>query len=183
MKDIAICFEGINDKDFLQLFLKRLGLDENRVEFFRMGGKSNFFKPAKYQELKHNIEAEMINKVLFMLDVDNEKTDAKFNGLQNTQTEIDKTIAELGFKNVNVETCLIYDPETKDGYLESLILSTIPGEHKKCVNDFLDCSKFKDKTSQKAILHQIYKTAYPSCAYDFSHSNFSDLKTKLTNLF
>ncbi|SMM99582.1 hypothetical protein SPONN_714 [uncultured Candidatus Thioglobus sp.] len=181
MKDIAICFEGKNDKDFLQLFLESLELDGDRVEFFRMGNKSNFFKPAEYQELKYNIEAEMINKVLFMLDVDNEKADAKFNGLQNTQTEIDKTIAELGFKNV--ETCLVYDPETKSGYLESLILSTIPGEHKKCVNDFLDCSEFKDKTSQKAILHQIYKTAYPSYAYDFSHSNFSDLKAKLTNLF
>jgi hypothetical protein len=75
------------------------------------------------------------------------------------------------------------DPETKVGYLESLILSTIEQEQRNCIQCFLSCSQFESKENHKAILNQIYKLAYPNAPYDFSHSYFNDLKTQLTQLF
>ncbi len=75
------------------------------------------------------------------------------------------------------------DPNTKEGYLESLILSSIPVEQKDCIEKFLKCNDFKSKENHKAILNQIYNIAYPKAPYDFSHSNFDELKQKLQNLY
>ncbi|MDO8261063.1 MAG: hypothetical protein Q7T50_06245, partial [Candidatus Magasanikbacteria bacterium] len=75
------------------------------------------------------------------------------------------------------------NPNTKDGYLESLILSSIPKKQKECIETFLNCSEFKSKDNHKSILNQIYKIAYPNAPYDFSHKNFDELKQKLQNLF
>ncbi len=80
------------------------------------------------------------------------------------------------------EIYIVCDPATEEGYLESLILSTIPDEHKECINSFLNCSNFSSKENHKAILNQIYKMGYPNVPYNFSHPNFDNLKNKLKAL-
>ncbi len=75
------------------------------------------------------------------------------------------------------------DPMKKIGYLESLILSTISPEQRACIESFLACSQFESKENHKAILNQIYNMAYPNAPYDFAHSHFDELKTKLRELF
>jgi hypothetical protein len=74
--------------------------------------------------------------------------------------------------------------EKKEGYLESLILSTLSEEQDDCINSFLEkCPEFRGKNSHKSIFNVIYKNAYPKAPYNFEHENFNELKTKLKNLF
>jgi hypothetical protein len=185
---VAILHEGntkqTNDNGIIKLLLKNLNLDEDKVEFFGFGSKSNFYKldNVKYKSLKLQIEEESIGKVLFVVDADYESNDAKYGGLENTKLELEKIISELGLSEI-FDIYVICNPQTKDGYLESLILSSIPEEQKECIETFLDCSEFKSKENHKSILNQIYKMAYPNAPFDFSDPNFDVLKEKLQNLF
>lgn len=186
MKPIFILHEG-NDKktadnELIRLLMTDLGLDLNLVDFRGMGSKSNFFKPEKYGLLKQAVETNQVKKMLFIVDADDEKNDAKYGGFRNTENELNQMIAQMGFEAIS-EISIVCDPATKTGYLESLVLSTIPIQHRNCIESFLDCSQFKSKENHKAILNQIYKMAYPDAPYDFSHANFDDLKAKLMGLF
>jgi hypothetical protein len=76
------------------------------------------------------------------------------------------------------------NPETQEGSLESLILSTIEDKNLRgCIIGFLKCSQLESKEDHKAILNQIYKVIYPNEPYNFDHPHFDELKTKLTSLF
>lgn len=187
MVKVAILHEGnakkTNDNEILKLLLEKLGFPTEKVEFFGMGAKSNFFKldNLNYRQLKSDIEAEMIKKVLFVVDADYEANDITYGGYENTTKELQKIINCLGLtaqSDIYV-TC----DETKCGYLESLLLSTIPNERRECIETFLGCSEFTSKENHKAILYSIYKTAYPNAPFDLEHTNFDPLKEKLTNLF
>jgi len=188
MVRVAILHEGnakkTHDNELLKLFITDLKFDLMQVDFIGMGTKSNFFKKENldYKELKLSLEKEDVQKVLFVIDADYEKNDTIYGGYQNTKVELEKIIQELGLKEYS-DTYITCDPIAKCGYLESLILSTIPKEQKECIETFLECSDFKSKENHKAILNQIYKTAYPKAPFDFSHDNFNELKQKLKNLF
>jgi len=174
---VAILHEGKSiDKSFFELLLDDLGLDKSQVFFYGMGTKSNFFKPnhKQYEDLKIDIATEKIDKVLFIIDADET--------FENTQIQLCKIIDEINIKKLS-DYYIACDPLTKIGYLESVILSTLSDEQKECIEKFLDCSDFKSKTHDKSIFNVIYKNAYPNAPFDFSHENFNDLKTKLTNLF
>jgi hypothetical protein len=41
------------------------------------------------------------------------------------------------------------DPSSTDGYLESLLLSTVDENLKKCYGEFLDCIEFQEKNHHK----------------------------------
>lgn len=188
--DVAIICEGKNDKDFFEKLLKHLAdtktiSDANlkQVKFYILGGKSNVFDAThkKYTELK--AEIERTQSLLFVVDADNEKNDELNNGFEKTQQGLDKVITDLGFQGVKIETYIMCDPVKKIGYLESLILSTISPAQKACIESFLTCSQFESKENHKAILNQIYNTAYPNAPYDFKHSHFEELKTKLKDPF
>ena len=187
MQDIAILHEGneknTNDKELLNLILKDLKLDTNRVKFFDMGSKSNFFNTdyKAYKELLKDVKSEKVAKILFMLDADYIKNDKIYGGYDNTKTKLQKIIKKLKLESTDI--FISCDPKTQTGYLESLILASVPEKHKNCITHFLKCSEFEAKESKKAILHQIYKIAYPQAPYDFSHKSFKGLKQKLTNLF
>ncbi|EDN69203.1 hypothetical protein BGP_4763 [Beggiatoa sp. PS] len=188
MVKVAILHEGnakkTHDNELLTLLIQELDENSDRVVFFGMGVKSHFFKSEhpSYKNLKKSIENEEINKLLFVVDADYEQNDKKYGGYQNTENALKNIIAELGFQNYS-DIYIVCDPKTKEGYLESLILSSIPPQHKNCIQDFLSCSEFKSKDNHKSILNQIYKIAYPNKPYDFSHQNFDQLKQKLRDLF
>jgi len=183
VKPVVILHEGKNDKELLELLITKLELNIDRVRFLVMRGKSDFFKSEhlNYQKIKNSIENEEINKLLFVVDADYEHNDKKYSGYKNTKNELKSIIDELGFTEYS-DIYIVCDPETKEGYLESLILSTIPEKHKNCIDDFLSCSEFKSKDNDKSILNQIYKIAYPNKPYDFSHKKFNILKQKLKKL-
>jgi hypothetical protein len=70
MKSIAILHEGnakpTHDNYLVSLLIQHLNLDNNLVDFYGMGSKSNFFKPdyVAYQLLKPKITDNQINKIL-----------------------------------------------------------------------------------------------------------------------
>jgi hypothetical protein len=188
MVKVAILHEGNSkktyDNELLKLLIEDLGLDIDRVEFFGFGTKSNFFKSEneKYKRLKLQIEEEAIGQILFVVDADYESNDKVYGGFENTEAELKKIIDTFGISSMS-DIYITCDPNTKDGYLESLILSSISEKQKECIETFLDCSEFKSKENHKSILNEIYKKAYPSSPYDFSHKNFDELKQKLKSLF
>lgn len=184
MNKVSILIEGKTDKDFICLLLDKMNLDKGKAKFFILGNKSNFFKQEnnRYKELLLDIEQEEIGKSLFILDADDEKSDKIYGGYDNTARELTKIVDSLDMKNRS-SVYIMCDPTTKIGFLESLILSSIGEKQRQCIGNFLECSEFKSKENHKAVLHQIYKTAYPQTPYDFSHENFTPLKQKLTNLF
>ena len=183
----AILHEGKSiDKSFFELLLEHLKLNKNLISFFGMGSKSNFFKTdnKRYKDLILNIKIEKITKILFILDADYEG-DKKYDGYEETLQEIEVIQKTLEIKEIS-DTFIAYDikSEKKEGYLESLILSTLSEEQDDCINSFLEkCPEFKGKESHKSIFNVIYKNAYPDKPYDFKHENFNELKDKLINLF
>jgi tRNA nucleotidyltransferase (CCA-adding enzyme) len=181
MKAAIIC-EGKDDKVFLESFIAHLNIN-TKPNFYIFGGKSLVFNAQenKYQELKSVVAAEP-HQLLFVVDADDVKNDVSYGGFENTQKALNQVIAKLGLAEIS-STYIMCDPSTQIGYLESLILSTIPDCQKKCVQTFLECSEFKSKEDHKAVWNGIYKTAYPKSPYDLSHQNFDELKTKLLALF
>lgn len=188
MVKVAIAHEGKTDKSLdnslLKLLIKDLNLQEEKVEFFGFGAKSNFFKQDndKYKRLKLQIDEEEISKILFVIDADFEKKDTVYGGYENTTNKLKEVLLALNIEEEISDIYVTCNPQTKDGYLESLILSTISKEQKECIESFLECSEFESKENHKAILNSIYNIAYPNAPYDFEHENFDELKQKLKNL-
>lgn len=185
MVKVAIVCEGKGDREFFEKFAIHLGFDVTKLfSFYIFGGKSFVLDVThkKYKDLKDEIDSDQIDKILFVVDSDSEKSDPKHNGYENTQIALDSIIEHLGFTAIS-HTYIMCDPMTRKGYLESLILSTIPEKQRNCIACFLACSEFKSKEHHKAILNDIYKLAYPNAPYDFEHTHFDELKTKLKNLF
>ncbi len=188
MVKAAILHEG-NDKDttdkkLIKSLLANLELDEKFIHFDGFGSKSNFFKSdnSKYSLLKQQVEAGQIDKILFIVDADYEKDDAKYKGFENTENELKNIINELGFQDI-AHFYIVCDPITKTGYLESLILASLPQEKRKCIERFVECSEIKPKQIHKTIINHLYMIAYPDPPYNFDHHNFDQLKAELTKLF
>jgi len=188
MVKLAICHEGHTNKsldgEIIKLLLKDLKLDVNRVEFYGFGSKSNFYKKnyKVYKNLQMAIQEQEIKKILFVLDADNEKDDHFFGGYVKTSKRLRSILSDLGLSSIS-DFYISCNPTKKIGNIESLLLSTIPQEQKECIDDFLQCSEFKAKGNDKALLRQIYKLAYPDTPYNFKHENFDELKEKLKTLF
>ncbi len=183
---VAIVCEGKDDKKFFLKLLKDLGLDEKLVEFYPLGVKSNFFNlgNSTYSALKKQIDAEEIAKVLFVVDADNAEDNAKYGGLENTKRELTAIIQKLKIEAVS-SIYVMCDPNTKTGYLELFLLSTLPKDKKDCIDCFLKCISFNPKDGDKSTHERIYKSsiAHPLSPYQFNHPNFDTLKTELKNLF
>jgi len=180
---VKIICEGKTDKKFIQILLKHLELPSNDSIFEIMRGKSSLLNVDndKYNKLKQVFENRGVDKVLFITDSDDEKND-KTSGYENTKENLNELIDNLNWIN-NSDYYINCNPKTKDGYLESLILSTIPKNERVCIDNFLNCSRFKSKNNAKSIINQIYNLGYPNAPYNFSHENFNELKSKLKELF
>ena len=185
---VAILHEGnaqnTADNKLLRLLIEKLELNIKEIRFFGLGSKSNFFKEEyrAYKELLPEIKEGAFSKVLFVLDADYKGNDTTYGGFENTLEKMIALRKELNIYEIS-DLYITCDFDTKEGYLESLILSSIPQKQKECIETFLDCSEFKSKENDKAILNQIYNNAYPNAPYDFSSDKFNVLKQKLNKLF
>ena len=170
------------DNKLLKLLLEDLGFDKNQCKFLGMKTKSNFFKYEyeAYKFLSNNFSED--DNILLVIDADYEESNHRYGGYDKTKKELEEFIKKLDFYAC-VDIYVMCDPNTKVGYLESLILSTLDDKEKQCVNDFLACSHFKSKQNDKAVLNQIYNIAYPQAPYNFKHKHFDLLKQKLRALF
>lgn len=185
MKSSIIFHEGKSiDKDFFKLLIKDLNKDDQKIKFYGMGSKSNFFKKDNINYKDVVLEIESINKILFIIDSDCDK-DIKYGGYENTLKEIEKIQVALNIQDIS-DTFIAYDIRSKDrtGYLESLILSSLTDEQNKCIESFLNnCPEFKGINSHKSIFNVVFKNAYPNAKFNFEHSNFNVLKEKIVCLF
>ena len=199
MKSIAILHEG-NDKGSLdaelirRLLKKSLGLTDEQikeqVEFYGMGMKSNFFKESHlpYKRLQQYVTTGVTKKILFIIDADDAKNDARYGGFQNTETELNHVIQRLGLQQIS-SAYIIHDPSTqnKTGYVESFLLSTIPSERRNCIMQFLACCGIELKEGDKSFYQRIFDSkeslAHPFSPYNFEHENYAELKSKLKALF
>jgi len=114
--------------------------------------------------------------------VDNVENDASLCGLENTITKIKLLQKDLNIEKIS-DYFLACDPISKKGYFESLLLSTVEKEVKKCYEDFRTCSALNSKAVDKNILTELHNLTKPEKPYDFNHPNFKDIKDKLIDLF
>jgi hypothetical protein len=185
---VYLKYKDKNYKNHRKLKMQKKGnlgvnFDISLIQFYPMGTKSNFFKLdcTEYKILKQRVSRNQVKKILFVADADYKKDNEKTGGLKNTESALNEVICELGFQDI----CQIYVPRDSDeeGYLESLVLSSLPQNKKDCIERFVKCSQINPKKIHKTILYRIYKVAYPDPPYNFAHRNFDELKTKLTQLF
>ena len=176
-----ILHEGKDDKKYLKRICNEFNIEVNDENFYEMGDKSTFFKEENkvYKLIKNNPK---ISKILFVLDADYKTSDAKYGGYDNCEREITKIREELGLKDKS-DYCITCNPNTKDGYFETLFFSCVSDELKKCYDEFIKCSGFKEKENYKTIMTKLHELASPSKPYDFNHPNFEDIRSKLKNLF
>ncbi|PWQ95651.1 hypothetical protein [Leucothrix pacifica] len=178
---VAILHEGSEDLKLVKQLASSLGYDfEALVQPFKVGRKSNFFKAnhVDYLELVQLVEADQIDKVLFVLDADDPANDRTYGGYENTLTKLNPIIDELGLRAVS-QTFICCDPQSRIGNVESLLLSTLDDEKKACIEHFLECSEFGAPDDTKAVLNSIYRKGFPRAPYNYDHEYFDELKEKL----
>ena len=178
---VAILHEGTEDLKLIKQLANSLGYDfGGLVQLYKIGRKSNFFKTnhPDYRELIQQVEADQIDKVLFVLDADDPASDRVYGGYENTLKALSKIIDELGLGPI-AQTFICCDPQTKQGNVESLLLSTLEAEKKACIEHFLACSEFGAPDDAKAVLNSIYQKGFPRAPYNYEHEYFDELKEKL----
>ncbi len=181
---VKIICEGKTDKNKIIEFLNFLNILSADDNFVVMGNKSNFFKlnNGEYKTLHQLIKADKIEKILFIVDADYQKDNKEYGGYKNTKEKIKKLFFDLNIKFIS-DYYITCNPNTNDGYLESLLLSTVNVNLKECYDEFLKCIDFKEKNNHKYIMEQLHKITQPNKPYDFNHKNFRELKEKLVKLF
>ena len=169
---VRIVCEGKSDKEFLKLFLEHLKIPFTDNNFKPMRSKTYLLNQERYGTLTKQVKAGKISKLLFILDADKD--------FEATKADVEKLQEDLNIIDIS-DYLIMCDSKTEQGYLESLILETLPDEHKKCINSFLDCSGAK--RNAKHIVKSMYEQYYPDKGYNFEHKNFKPLKDKLKQLF
>lgn len=181
---VKIVCEGIADVKNIKKLLTFLEITFIDDDFLWTNGKSLLLNKDldKYGILLKKIEDGFIQKVLFILDVDDFENDQSLCGMENTIKKIEILQKDLKLEDIS-DYYLACDPSTKKGYFESLLLSTVEDKIKKCYEGFRDCSELNSKAVDKNILTELHNLTKPDKPYNFEHGNFNELKTKLQNLF
>jgi len=181
---VRIICEGKGDVKNIKKLLVFLEIDFKEHNFIYTNGKSFLLDSSisKYKTLLQHIENGFIEKILFIVDVDNVENDQALCGMENTIIKIELLQKDLKVENMS-NYFLACDPKTEKGYFESLLLSTVDDEVKKCYEDFRNCSALNSKAVDKNILTELHNLTKPEKPYDFNHPNFEPLKQKLKNLF
>jgi hypothetical protein len=174
-KSFIIC-EGGDDKGFLNKFSKYL--DITNVQIKSMGGKSNLLNKDGYTIIKKQVDAGLYNKILFVFDADFIKDDAKCGGYENSEKCIKDLIESLEFTNI-AKYYIMCNPDTTNGNLEHLVLSTIEYKKTICITTFLKCINSMETHDNKKIVLSSYKTIFKESPYNLNHENFDKLKDLL----
>lgn len=174
---VVIAYEGKSDCDFFDSLLEEYNLNNNKTIYYDFKGKDNILNVTHkyYDEIESDIEK--INKILIVVDADNEKDTNPNRGYENSKKALIKLIEDLDF-NIPIEYHIMCD-ENKEGHLESFLLSVLDNEQKECINKFKECYKYEltDKWAYRTFYKQ---KRHP---FDYNHPNFNNLKQKLQNLF
>lgn len=180
---LKIVCEGKTDKNKISEILDFLQISYCDDNFIVTGNKQNLLnkKIVEYKVLKQEVQNDIVFKVLFLVDADFIKDD-KTHGYENTQKRVVQLRKDLNIVEIS-DYYLLCDLDSKEGYLESLLLSTVSDEVKRCFDELLECKELKDKHNHKNILEEFYRISKPDTPYDFKHPNFNELKQKLKNLF
>ena len=174
---VIIAYEGKSDGEFFDTLLDKCNLDKNRVTYYEFEGKDNIFNIGHnyYDEIEKHLNK--IQKILLVVDADNEKDPNPNRGYDASEKKLKEIIENLDF-DISINYYIMCD-ENKEGNLESFLLSVLDEEQKKCIAEFRECYKYE--LTDKWAYNTFYKQKkYP---FDFSHSNFDELKTKLKKLF
>ncbi len=182
---LRIIVEGNDDKKFiinLLNHLKKEGEIVKKEDFNKyittFGGKSKLLDKdnIKYKNLSKQLGLKF-KKVLFIFDCDFEKDNKICNGMENSKKCFEELKRELNW-NIPIDYYIF------DKNLDYFLIKTI--KDKECYNHFDDLVESlgieKLKPNKKPIAN-LYTDLYPSPHFDFSHSNFEELKTKLKALF
>jgi len=181
---VRVICEGKSDVKQIKSILTFLKIDFKERHFIFTNGKSfivDSTTPA-YQTLLEHIANGFVQKILFVVDVDNVENDQSLSGKGNTLSKIQTLQKDLNIEAMS-DYYLACDPQTQTGYFESLLLSTVDKEVIKCYEAFRTCSALNSKALDKNILTELHNLTKPEKPYDFNHQNFNELKQKLTNLF
>jgi 5S rRNA maturation endonuclease (ribonuclease M5) len=182
---VKIVCEGQSDKNKISEILDFLDIEYSDNNFIILGNKENLLNcdRVEYRTLKGLCKSGQVYKILFLTDADYIKDD-KNHGYDNTKQRVQSLIDDLKLGSfTDCDYYILCDPNTKDGFLESLLLSTISDEIKKCFVELLKCKELEHKNNHKNILEEFYRISSPNRPYDFTHENFTPLKEKLENLF
>jgi len=180
---VKVICEGRTDKKKISEILEFLKINYSDDNFIIAGNKPNLLNKdlVEYRTLKQQINNDIVSKVLFLVDVDFERNDVTY-GYENTKQRVNQLRQDLLLESIS-DYYLLCDPKTKEGFLESLLLSTISKEVKNCFEELIKCKELDNKYNHKNILEEFYRISKPDKPYDFSHKNFNELKQKLINLF
>ena len=175
---VVIIAEGKTDIEFLTDFIvDELNIKREKFETKDFKGKNNIFKlDCKiYDEIEN--ELDIIDSVLITVDADDPKDPSHIRGYNETEVKLKELIEDLNF-NIPIDYYIFCD-DSKEGYLESFLLSVLENEQQECIKSFRECYKYELK--DKFTYNTFYKQKeYP---FDFSHPNFNKLKQKLKNIF
>jgi len=181
---VKIICEGVGDVKNIKKVLDFFNIEYIDDMFIYTNGKSFLVnsKSEVYDTLKKQLEIGQVDKILIIADVDDSKNDEKLCGEKNTISKIEKLQEELNIQGKS-DYFLACDPQTRKGYFESLLLSTVDEEVKKCYEEFRICSGLNSKATDKNIMSELHNLTKPDKPYDFNHQNFDELKEKLIKLF
>ena len=181
---VRVICEGKSDVKQIKSILTFLKINFKEYNFIFTNGKSFLVDSTTptYKTLLEHIVNGFVQKILFVVDVDNVENDQSLSGKENTLSKIKNLQKDLNIEAIS-DYYLACDPQTKKGYFESLLLSTVDKEVIKCYEGFRTCSKLNSKAVDKNILTELHNLTKPEKPYDFEHPNFYELKEKLKNLF
>ena len=185
---VKILCEGVGDQKFLSRLLDYLGIAYCKDNFQIMRSKTFFFQQnhANYKALSQAIDNQEVTALLFILDADNNDSDEKRGGYENSLTAIEELIEEKSWQTIS-RVFIACDPVTQIGCLESLIYATLPEEQQHCIDNFIACSgvQFGHGCKHKPILFNIFRSVWgkPEKIETFEHEHFSELKETLRAVF
>jgi len=176
---VIIAYEGKSDGEFFDTLLSEYNLPFNEVIYYDFEGKDNLFNIGHdyYDEIEKT-HLSKIEKILLVVDADNEKDPNPNRGYGASEKALKKLIKDLSFEDVFIDYYIMCDNK-KEGNLESFLLSVLDDEQIKCIKNFRECYKYE--LSDKWAYNTFYKQKKEP--YNFEHENFNNLKQKLKNLF
>ncbi|CAA6808082.1 MAG: Unknown protein [uncultured Campylobacterales bacterium] len=174
---VIIAYEGKSDEKFLDDLLSEYELQKDAVIYYDFEGKDKLFdiNHRYYDEIKQK-HLSKIKKMLLIVDADNKKDPNPNRGYKASEKKLQEIINNLDF-DIVIDYYIMCD-DKKEGNLESFLLSVLDDEQKECIDKFRKCYKY-DLTDKWA-----YNTFYKQKKepFNFSHTNFDELKQKLINL-